>query len=170
METVRGAGMAMLNEDRTHAGSDEPVAPVYFDREPFYHFLRLPILTRILVFGLVFVVLTQRSLFLLNIFLLVAGPIAIASLCVTFSKYPERIYPVAIPPDKWTIVREQGKFWVSFVVGLALQLILGLSFMKINPFVRRVHLLSTGNSDAFPLRLFIRIPTSFLVQLITLRI
>jgi hypothetical protein len=47
METVRGAGMAMLNEDMTHVGSNEPVAPVYFDCEIFYHSFRLPILTRI---------------------------------------------------------------------------------------------------------------------------
>jgi len=127
-------------------------------------------LTRILVFGLVFVVLTQHSLFLFNIFLLVAGPIAIASLCVISPKYPENIYPVAIPPDKWTIVREQWKFWVSFVVGLALQLILGLSFVNINPFVRRVHSLTFGNSNVFPLRSFIRILTSFLALLFPLHI
>jgi len=38
MEAVRGAGMAMLNEDRIHVGSDQPVAPVYFDRELSEHF------------------------------------------------------------------------------------------------------------------------------------
>ena len=132
--------------------------------------IRLPILTQILVLGLVFVVLAQHSLFLFNVFLLVAGPIAIASLCIIPPKYPEKIYPLPIPPDKWTIVREQGKFWVSFVVGLALQLILGLSFMKINPFVCRVHSLSVRSSDALPLRSFIRIPTLFLVLLFPLHI
>ena len=48
METVRGAGMALLNEHRTHVGSNEPVAPVYFDCEVFYHSFRLPVLTWIL--------------------------------------------------------------------------------------------------------------------------
>jgi hypothetical protein len=34
MGTLRGAGMAMLNEDRTHVGElNDPIAPVYFDRE-----------------------------------------------------------------------------------------------------------------------------------------
>jgi hypothetical protein len=94
------------------------------------------------VFGLVFVVLSQRSLFLFNIFLLVAGPFTIALL--HSSKYSEKACPTAIP-GKWMTVCEQGKFWVSFLVGLALQLALGLSFMKINPFVRHVHSLSVAN-------------------------
>ncbi|KIM36870.1 hypothetical protein M413DRAFT_448810 [Hebeloma cylindrosporum] len=111
METVRGAGMALLNEDRTHVGSDEPLAPVYFD-----------------LFGLVFVVLTQRSLFLFNVFLLIAGPIIIAFLRITYSeRSPAKI------ADKW------GKFWASFVVGLALQFTLALSFIKINPFIVYSH-------------------------------
>jgi len=32
METVRGAGLAMLDEDRTHVGEGKANAPVYFDR------------------------------------------------------------------------------------------------------------------------------------------
>jgi hypothetical protein len=112
-----------------------------------------------LVFGLVFVVLTQRSLFLFNILFLITGPIAVTLL--HSSRCPDKACPTVIP-DKWTIGCEQRKFWVSFVVGLALQLVLGLLFMKINPFVRRVHSLSIANTDAFLLRSFIRILTWFL--------
>ena len=113
------------------------------------------------MFGLVFVVLTQRSLFLFNIFLLIAGPFTIVLL--HSSKYPGKAPPAAIL-SKRTTACEQGKFWISFVVGLALQLALGLSFMKINPFVRYVHSRSVANSNAFLLRSFIRILTSFLVR------
>ncbi|TFK63671.1 Zn-dependent exopeptidase [Pluteus cervinus] len=64
METVKGVGWALLNEDETHVGANESAqAPVYFD-----------------VFGSLFIVFTQQSMFNFDVSLLVLGPLIFTTL------------------------------------------------------------------------------------------
>ncbi|KAF8161605.1 hypothetical protein B0H34DRAFT_796364 [Crassisporium funariophilum] len=170
MESVRGAGMSLLNDDKTHVGDGEAKGPVYFD-----------------VFGTAFLVFTQQSLYIFNIVMLVVGPLVllvlhhlprlhnpdikpstnapatgVARIRIFLSNGRHRTDGALPPPSSWARFKEMrwtklqwwkstwartrsvgwtrrswrwGKFWLAFILGLLLQVILVLTFLSANPFI-----------------------------------
>lgn len=155
MESARGAGLALLNDDDTVSANAEPA--VYFDL----------FRTKLVVFPL-------RSLFIANVAFLVIGPIVILILLgmvlLAFAKTPqEHAAEEQVQHDKWAktkIVLRQAfgwsRFWIALVVGIAAHVGLVAGFVHLNPYVVHAHpflVLTTYLSLSFlaitaPLHLF----------------
>ncbi|KAF7295537.1 Peptide hydrolase [Mycena indigotica] len=124
MESAKSAGSALLNSDETHGGG--PPA-VYFD-----------------LFGLWLVVMPLRCLYIVNIFLLVAGPlvmvvVAVAEASILRGRRAEsedilndENFQSNVPSNgAWS----WAKFWVGVGVSVALQALLVFLYLRFNPYI-----------------------------------
>ncbi|TFK50887.1 Zn-dependent exopeptidase [Heliocybe sulcata] len=149
MESVLGAGNALLNEEGVGKGGGKAV---YFD------FL-----------GSSLVLLALRTEFVLDVILLVLGPISLIVLgaLIYARKQRERANALMVgehivPKKHWA--RGWGRFWLALLVGIGAQVGLVAGFVNLNPFI--IHsspfvVLTSTMSLAYlglllPLRLFTR--------------
>ncbi|KAI0364003.1 Zn-dependent exopeptidase [Pilatotrama ljubarskyi] len=131
LETVRGAGLTLLNDD--HPGTDT-TKPVYFD-----------------VLGRTLVLLPLNSLYLGNIVLLVLGPLSTIGLLVwvilTAKKRSVLAEMEAIPASheepRWrTVVKGLlgwERFWIALIVAILAHVGLSVGFLKLNPNIVHSH-------------------------------
>jgi hypothetical protein len=95
------------------------------------------------VFAAVLVVLPTRLLLTINIVLLVAGPILLLLLAFiknyVMHRRLQELFPEISHEDRamaWLgDLLRMGKFWLALVVGICLQIILVVGYVKLNPFV-----------------------------------
>ncbi|EGO00552.1 hypothetical protein SERLA73DRAFT_50249 [Serpula lacrymans var. lacrymans S7.3] len=144
MEATKGAGEALANEDNTHAtgAGEQGDKPVYLD-----------------LFGAALIILSRQVLFITNVILLVVGPVLLLLL-----KYSEHIIRLSrrlrhregrptngdVSGDEISSGPRRGfrehrgwfkglwtraKFWVAIIVGVGLQILLVLGYVKLNPFI-----------------------------------
>ncbi|OCH89411.1 Zn-dependent exopeptidase [Obba rivulosa] len=129
MDGVRGAGLALLNEDV--AAEDDQRHGVYFD-----------------LFGHAFVAFPLQALFVTNVVLLVVGPISVIGLLVW-------VILVARKQDEGTAVNDSvsgakwkkilkyvfdwGRFCIMFIVGAAAEVALVVGYVKLNPYIIHSH-------------------------------
>ncbi|KAF9465216.1 hypothetical protein BDZ94DRAFT_1350181 [Collybia nuda] len=117
MESVRAAGLSLLNDEDGYVGKREP--PVYFD-----------------LFGFYFVVHTQGQLFRLNVSLLLVGQLIVLFLHgFPFGRTPATKRKKDTKKDdrpntSWPVV-----FWATLIFTGLLQFALTLSVVKINPYI-----------------------------------
>ncbi|KAK7038111.1 peptide hydrolase [Favolaschia claudopus] len=134
MESSHATSLRLLNDGRTH-GSGSP--PVYFD-----------------LFGAYLVVLSMDTLLIVNIVLLIVGPVLlivllIADAAVQHGRTQNRNGHVSEYSNNllqqfwaWLISFEWlkgawmwAKFWVAVLVTLGLQALLAFAYLKLNPFI-----------------------------------
>ncbi|EPQ55262.1 hypothetical protein GLOTRDRAFT_61175 [Gloeophyllum trabeum ATCC 11539] len=150
MDSTRGAGWALLNAGDVSTGGGKAV---YFD------FL-----------GSHLVLLTLRAEFILDVILLVLGPITliIFGVLIYARRQRERANALmvgerAVPDKHWA--RGWGRFWLALVLGIGAQVGLVVGYVHLNPFI--IHsspflVLASIMSLAYlglllPLRLFVRL-------------
>jgi hypothetical protein len=136
METSRGVGIALLNDEKTHAGDNGVEAPVYFDCKCWVSFRVYTAYTWQIVFGRVFFVFTQHALLMFDLGLLVLGPLFLLFLhnskAVWWLEQLVEFRRLGWTRNVWT----WAKFWVVVILGFLLQAVLVMTFLKINKYVR----------------------------------
>ncbi|THG93134.1 hypothetical protein EW026_g8021 [Hermanssonia centrifuga] len=122
METTKGAGLAMLNEDEGVGSGD---TGVYFD-------------------GRIMVAFSLRTLFVLNVVLLILGPLVVIGLLawvlILSNKYARRYEePELTQGDrlKRVLVAAMGwgRFWLALLLAIGLHISLVAGYVKLNPFI-----------------------------------
>ncbi|KAI0351985.1 Zn-dependent exopeptidase [Trametes cingulata] len=128
LETVRGAGLTLLNGDR--AGTDA-TKPVYFD-----------------VLGRSLILLSLNSMYIGNIVLLVLGPLSTIGLLIwVILAAKKRSELEAIPASheepRWrTIVKGLlgwERFWIALIIAILVHVGLSVGFLKLNPNIVHSH-------------------------------
>ncbi|TFK39821.1 hypothetical protein BDQ12DRAFT_681281 [Crucibulum laeve] len=136
MEASRGAGLALVNDERKEENRKGGI-PVYFD-----------------LFAAALIVFSLSAMFTFNVVFLVVGPIVLILLVVVdhilqHSRRQQENGSVHGPvnsifQDLWAWLIEFGwlagvwrwaKFWLAVVVTIGLQTLLVLGFIKLNPFI-----------------------------------
>jgi hypothetical protein len=155
MESAKASGVALLNNDKTH-GTGSP--PVYFDCKWSLVILYDIILLKLrLVFGTWLVLLSLDTLLVVNIVLLVAGPVIMIILVIAdaaVQRGRNQNQNGQLPGHSgnflqqfWTWFIEFGwlkgawvwaKFWVAVLATLGLQALLVFGYLQLNPFVREI--------------------------------
>jgi hypothetical protein len=161
MEGTLSSSLALANdikgETRNESGG-RAKEPVYFDRESFpsYHTLLTTTTFLSLVFGMIMIVFTFQTLWIMNIVLLTVGPVVIL-LSVYFehivratSRIRSGYYRTANDDlnrqNFFACVTAAGKdaikgcfvwskFWIALSLGVGFQLLLVVGYAKVNPFV-----------------------------------
>ncbi|KAF9444121.1 hypothetical protein P691DRAFT_778476 [Macrolepiota fuliginosa MF-IS2] len=141
LETVRGAGISLLNDAGTHVGNGRPQPPVYFD-----------------LFGRSLVVFTQRGLFIFDVVMLIVGPLILLLLHhIPDYKSPSsaisrgqqgRAYLLSLIQhlSTWKFTSQTGtgfwiwswwwgKFWAIFIFGIVFQVILVATILNANRYI-----------------------------------
>lgn len=115
------------------------------------------------------IVFELSTLFKINIVLLAAGPILLIALVYTKHVVLNRVHPHAevLGEEEGPGVLQRllvgfkglswlgnlwrlGKFWLALVVGVALQTLLVVGYVYLNPFVRDIHITHSGSSLTNP--------------------
>ncbi|KAG1716468.1 hypothetical protein ID866_672 [Astraeus odoratus] len=145
MENTHGASVALANQDDFHV---QPLGlqerPVYFD-----------------LFGAALVLFSLNALFVMNVVLLTVGPIVL--LLLVYSQHIVRIakrfhwrhrahvnggdaHEESLGERTLRILKNIGRafwssasFWVTLIISAGLQVILVISFVKLNPFIIHSH-------------------------------
>ncbi|OBZ69777.1 Vacuolar membrane protease [Grifola frondosa] len=137
METVRGAGLSLLNDDDMEGG--EPA--VYFDLCHKCH------ADDGIVLGRKLVLFSLHALFVTNVILLVIGPITILALFVwmlVVSQQLANLRSTALSREvgKWTkfkklstVILGWSRFWIALLIGAAVHFGLVLGYVKLNPYI-----------------------------------
>ncbi|KAI0071085.1 hypothetical protein K474DRAFT_1630985 [Panus rudis PR-1116 ss-1] len=124
MDTIQGAGEALLNDNIPDDGGD---AGVYFD-----------------LFGKAMWVFTRTSVFVTNVVLLILGPISVIVLLAWVFVLDKKHEGSSAPEEEspWTKVKKVltkaigwGRFWLAFVVCIAAHAGLVAGYVKLNAFV-----------------------------------
>ncbi|KAI0034889.1 hypothetical protein K488DRAFT_44533 [Vararia minispora EC-137] len=120
METVRGAGAALLSMSARSLGED-----VVEDAEPATYFS---------LFGTFLIAFPLRTLFFANIILLVLGPIILLSF--SFLLYRQSL----LLDSGWVrSTRGYGRFWFALLVSIGLHIGLVAGYLKLNPYTAHAH-------------------------------
>ncbi|TFY65290.1 hypothetical protein EVJ58_g2077 [Rhodofomes roseus] len=132
LETARGAGLALLNDDDTTG--DDGSQGVYFD-----------------LFRTTLVLFSMTALFVLNVVLLVVGPIVTIVLFVFLVVTTKRsgsghVAEDEVPASKWHKVKKAsrvilgwGRFWIALIVGILAHVGLVAGYINVNPYVVHAH-------------------------------
>ncbi|KAH9927741.1 uncharacterized protein B0H18DRAFT_1159691 [Fomitopsis serialis] len=134
LETARGAGLALLNDDDTT--DDDGSQGVYFD-----------------LFRTKLVLFSTQALFVTNVVFLILGPIVAIVLLAFLVIVPKKSgsghvaeAPQEIPTNKWTKVKKAGRvvlgwgrFWIALVVGILVHVGLVAGYLNLNPYVVYAH-------------------------------
>ncbi|KAI0645003.1 hypothetical protein C8Q79DRAFT_1001599 [Trametes meyenii] len=128
LETVRGSGLALLNDEVP--GTDTS-APIYFD-----------------LFGRSLIILPMSSVYAANIVLLVLGPLSTIGLLVWVVLAAKKrsqfeATPASHNEPKWRIAAKAllgwERFWVSLVFAALVQVGLVAGFLNLNPNIVHSH-------------------------------
>ncbi|KAK7691951.1 hypothetical protein QCA50_005356 [Cerrena zonata] len=130
LDTVRGVGTSLLNEDQADDGGDRGM---YFD-----------------LFGSTIVTTSRTALFITNIVFLVLGPISTAVLLawvlVLSNKQTNSNIPEEDVSSTWVKVKKVlftalgwGRFWIALLVSVAVHTGFCVGYIKLNPFVIHGH-------------------------------
>ncbi|KAI0090888.1 hypothetical protein BDY19DRAFT_938120 [Irpex rosettiformis] len=124
METARGAGSALLNDDTVH-GDREP--GVYFD-----------------ILGHVMVTLSRKALFALHVTFLVIGPLTVLALfawVLILTRNPfvvesdEPVTPWKRVLNALATVIGWGRFWLSLLITIGVNIGFVAGYVKLDPYV-----------------------------------
>ncbi|EJD06808.1 Zn-dependent exopeptidase [Fomitiporia mediterranea MF3/22] len=106
MESTLLASLALVNDANSDIGSKN--SPVYFD-----------------LFGEAFVTASLKTFYILNIVMLVVGPLLVGSLVFTVYKMKKLYWS----PRGW------GRTLISIIIGGGLSIGLGMIYVRVNPFI-----------------------------------
>ncbi|KZT72372.1 hypothetical protein DAEQUDRAFT_664218 [Daedalea quercina L-15889] len=135
LETARGAGLALLNDDDTV--DDGGSSGVYFD-----------------LFRSRLILFSMQALFVTNVVLLVIGPIVtivlLAFLVIATKKSGSglagHISEDEVPANNWTKVKKAsriilgwGRFWIALIIGILTHVGLVAGYLNVNPYVVHAH-------------------------------
>ncbi|KAI0657787.1 hypothetical protein C8Q70DRAFT_264499 [Cubamyces menziesii] len=128
METTKGAGESLLNDDKP--GTDSR-PPVYFD-----------------LFGRSLVLFSMDAMYATNITLLVLGPLSVIGLIVWVvlaSKQRSSLErePAVHDDPKWRLLVKAilgwERLWVALIFAVLVHVVFGIGFVKINPYIVHSH-------------------------------
>ncbi|KAI0343578.1 hypothetical protein BDW22DRAFT_1356037 [Trametopsis cervina] len=128
METARGAGLALLNDDAIEGG-DEP--GVYFD-----------------ILGRVMVTLSAQALFALHVTFLIVGPVVVIGMLAWLLTLAREhlVIDASEPTNHWSKITKTlstvlgwGRFWISLLITIGVHAGIIAGFVKLNPFTIYAH-------------------------------